>query len=101
MNTTCLSVLILSAFFASPTLAFAKSPAQTVNNPNAELIQRLEAQAQLDAYKEKFWSQEPVTQQDYRVQEREDRQVADKLAAGMPVYQAEVDQALAHVPTDY
>jgi hypothetical protein len=45
-------------------------------------------------YKAKFWSQEPITQQDYYVQEKQDRQLIAKISAGEPVSQDEVEQAL-------
>jgi len=55
----------------------------------------------MDEFKAKYWSQEPITQQDYYVQERQDRQLIAKISAGEPVSQAELDQALRRVDTPY
>ena len=38
----------------------------------------------MDEYKAKFWSQEPLTKQDYYVQGKLDRQLIAKISAGEP-----------------
>ncbi|MGA9725579.1 MAG: hypothetical protein WBQ86_24190 [Candidatus Binatus sp.] len=55
----------------------------------------------MDEFKAKFWSQEPITQQDYYVQEREDRQLVARISAGEPVSQSELEQALTRIDTEY
>ena len=55
----------------------------------------------MDEFKAKFWSQEPLTQQDYYVQEKQDRQLVAKISAGEPVSSAEIEQALQRIDTDY
>jgi len=55
----------------------------------------------MDEFKAKFWSQEPLTQQDYYVQEKQDRHLVAKISAGQPVSSAEIEQALQRVDTEY
>ena len=55
----------------------------------------------MDEFEAKFWTQEPITQQDFCVQETEDRELIAKISAGEPVSHAELDEALKRVDTDY
>ena len=55
----------------------------------------------MDEFKAKFWTQEPITQQDYFVQVQEDERLIAKIAASEPVSDTEVEQALEKVDTAY
>lgn len=83
----------------------ATEPAQLVTpdsrSAGAAVIDKLQKQERSDEFKAKFWSQEPVTQQDYYVQERRDRQLIARSSAGEPVSHDELDQALKRVDMDY
>jgi len=68
---------------------------------SSAVVARLQQQERMDEFEAKFWSQEPLTQQDYYVQEKEDRRLAARISAGEPVSQAELEQALQRVDTDY
>ena len=71
------------------------------NTDNAAIINRLQKQEKIDEYKAKYWSQEPLTQQDYYVQEKEDRALIAKISAGETVSKDDLAQALKRVETDY
>lgn len=93
--------------FATSLLISATALAQTIVPVSAApydssaVVSRLQRQQEMDEYKAKFWSQEPITQQDYYVQERQDRQLIARISAGEPVSAAELRQALGHVDTEY
>jgi hypothetical protein len=93
--------------FATSLLLSAAALAQTIVPVSAApydssaVVSRLQRQQEMDEYKAKYWSQEPITQQDYYVQERQDRQLIARISAGEPVTQAELDQALRRVDTPY
>ncbi len=57
------SLISLGAGLLLPAVAFAQpiSP----NADSAAIINRLQKQEKVDEYKAKYWSQEPLTQQDY------------------------------------
>lgn len=55
----------------------------------------------MDEYKAKFWTQEPITQQEYYDQANEDRQLIAKISAGQPVSNDGLADALKRVDTDY
>ena len=71
MKFKALSFISLAAGLLLPAAALAQ-PVYP-NADNAALISRLQKQEKIDEYKAKYWSQEPLTQQDYYVQEKEDR----------------------------
>jgi hypothetical protein len=99
MKFKAFSFISLAAGLLLPAAAFAQPI-----YPNADstaIVNRLQKQERNDEFKAKFWSQEPVTQQDYYVQERQDRQLIARISAGEPVSQAELDQALRRVDTPY
>ena len=55
----------------------------------------------MDEFKAKFWSQEPITQQDYHVQVQEDERLVARIEASEPVSDIEIEQALERVDTAY
>jgi hypothetical protein len=99
MKFKTLSFISLGAGLLLPAGAFA----QTVypNADNAAIVDRLQQQEKIDELKAKYWSQEPLTQQDYYVQEKEDRILVARISAGEPVSQNDLAQALKRVETDY
>ena len=99
MQFKALSLISLGAALLLPAVVFAQpiSP----NADNAAIINRLQEQEKIDEYKAKYWSQEPLTQQDYYVQEKEDRVLVARISAGEPVSQNDLAQALKRVETDY
>ncbi|MGA7871741.1 MAG: hypothetical protein WCA22_12680 [Candidatus Binatus sp.] len=103
MNARFLGVIAFVCGLAIPVVAIAQS-APLSSIPQADrtaLINQLDHQAQMDEIKAKFWTQEPVTQQNYYVQARQDRQLMRKVSKGELVSQAQIDQALSRVSTDY
>jgi hypothetical protein len=103
VNSKTLGVIAFAAGLLLPAAAFAGSvsPVSATFSDTNVIIQQLEAQEQRDEYRAQFWSQEPVTQQDYYVQAKRDRQLIARLSAGEPVSANEVEQALKHIDTDY
>ena len=103
MNSKRLGVIAFAAGLIVPAVAFAASvtTVSTSFSDNNAIIQQLEQQEQMDNYKAQYWSQEPITQQDYYVQARQDRQLIARMSAGEPVSADQVQQALRHVDTDY
>ncbi len=99
MNSRCFGIVAFAAGLLIPALALAESAAPTPDN--SAVVAQLQKQERMDAFKAKFWSQEPVTQQDYYVQERQDRQLIARISADQPVSRDELDQALRRVDTDY
>jgi hypothetical protein len=99
MKFKALPFISLGAALLLPAGAFAQpiSP----NADNAAIINRLQKQEKIDEYKAKYWSQEPLTQQDYYVQEKQDRALIAKISAGEPVSKDDLAQALKRVETDY
>ncbi|HYA34349.1 MAG TPA: hypothetical protein VEF03_01965 [Candidatus Binataceae bacterium] len=72
------------------------------NSPNREeLIRKLQAQEQKYEQDEKYWSQEPITQQDYEVQEAKLKQVIAELKSGQSVSKQEIEAATRRVKTPY
>jgi len=96
-------IIALAFGLTIPVAALAQSVSVTTSSgpDRAALVQRLEQQERIDEFKAKYWSQEPLTQQDYYVQEREDRHLVAKISAGEPVSSAEIEQALQRIDTDY
>jgi hypothetical protein len=103
MNSRRLGFIAFAAGLLVPAAALAASvtTVSTSFSDNNAVIQQLEQQEQRDNYKALYWSQEPITQQDYYVQARQDRQLIARMLAGQPVSAAQVEQALRHVDTDY
>jgi aspartokinase len=98
MNSRYLGIIAFAAGLLVPAVVLAQtsSPADSTS-----LVSQLQRQEQRDEFKAKFWSQEPITQQDYYVQEKQDRQLAARLSAGEPVSQSELEQALTRIDTEY
>lgn len=98
MNSRYLGIVAFVAGLLVPAVVLAQT-----NSPagSPSLVSQLQRQEQMDEFKAKFWSQEPITQQDYYVQEREDRQLVARISAGEPVSQSELEQALTRVDTEY
>ena len=99
MKFKALSFVTLAVGLLFPAATFAQGI-----YPNADstaIVNQLQQQARIDEFKAKFWSQEPITQQDYYVQEKEDRHLIARISAGQPISNDELAQALKHVDTDY
>ena len=102
MNSRVFGMIAFVAGMLLPAAAVAQSViVSTTSKDSSAVIGQLERQKQLGEYKAKSWSQEPITQQDYYVQERQDRQLIARISAGQPVSAAELRQALGHVDTEY
>jgi len=103
MNSRISGFIPLVAGLLLPAAALAQTvlPVSSAPYDSSAVVSQLEHQRQMDDFKAKYWSQEPVTQQDYYVQEREDRQLIAKIAAGEPVTHDELVQALKRVDTEY
>ena len=106
MNHKYVGIVALAAGFLLPSAAFAgsittASTSSTSFSDNNAIIQQLQTQEKRDEYKAQYWSQEPITQQDYYVQARQDRRLIGRLSAGEPVSAEQVEQALRHVDTEY
>ena len=103
MNHKFIPIIAFAFGLAVPAAVLAQSVTLISRSPadSASLIQKLQEQERMDEFKAKFWSQEPLTQQDYYVQEREDRHLVAKISAGEPVSSAEIEQALQRIDTDY
>jgi hypothetical protein len=99
MKFIALSLISIGVGLLLPAAAFAQ-PVYP-NADNAAIINRLQKQEKVDEYKAKYWSQEPLTQQDYYVQEKEDRVLISRISAGEPVTQNDLTDALKRVETDY
>jgi hypothetical protein len=94
--TVATGLMVPAAALAQPVL-----PSLSSINDSSAVIQRLEQQERMDEFEAKFWSQEPITQQDYYVQEKQDRQLIARISAGEPVTRDEIGQALQKVDTEY
>jgi hypothetical protein len=103
MSSRVFGIVTLTAGLILPTAALAQmiAPASSAPYDSSAVVSKLQRQQKIDEYKAKYWSQEPITQQDYYVQEKLDRQLVAKIAAGEPVTQAELGQALRRVDTPY
>jgi hypothetical protein len=98
MNSRYLGIVAFAAGLVVPAVVFAQmsSPADSTS-----VVNQLQEQERIDEFKAKFWSQEPLTQQDYYVQEGQDRQLVARISAGEQVSHDELAQALRRVDTDY
>ena|ERR1700719_2881411 len=104
MSSRFLGIVAFVAGLFLPAAALAQTVIVLVSGApydSSAVVSQLEHQQQMDEFKAKFWSQEPITQQDYYVQERQDRQLIAKISAGEPVSRAELQQALGRVDTPY
>jgi hypothetical protein len=99
MNSRCLGIIAFAVGLAVPAVALAQSSAP--NPDSATIVNQLQRHEQMDEFKAKFWTQEPVTEQDYYVQEKQDRQLIARISAGEQVSPDELAQALKRVDTDY
>src|SRR5271166_5286318 len=103
MNARFIGMIAVAAGLLVPAAALAQPVLPSLNSPAdaSALIKRLQAQERMNEFEAKFWTQEPITQQDFCVQETEDRELIAKISAGEPVSHAELDEALKRVDTDY
>jgi hypothetical protein len=103
MNSRRLGVIAFAAGLLVPAVALAGSviPVSTSYSDNSAVIRQLQEQERMDEYKAQYWSQEPITQEDYWVQAKQDRQLIARMTAGEPVPAEQVEQALRHIDTDY
>ena len=102
MITKSMRVLAVVAGLTIPSAALAQTVSLASSSADsASLVQRLQAQERTDEFKAKFWSQEPLIQQDYDVQEMQDQQLSARVSAGQPVSADEINQALQRVDTAY
>ena len=103
MNTKSIRIVTLAAGLMVPAAALAQPvmPSLSSTSDRSAIVARLQQQARMDELEAKFWSQEPLTQQDYYVQEKEDRQLVARISAGETISHDEIEQALEGVDTDY
>ena len=103
MNTRFTKIVTLAGGLLVPVAALAQPVLSSLSSTGdgIAVIQELQNQERMDEFEARFWSQEPLTQQDYYVQETEDRQLVAKISAGEPVSHEELEQALKRVDTDY
>jgi hypothetical protein len=103
MNAKFIKVVTVATGLLVPVAALAQPvlPSLSSIDDSSAVIQSLERQERMDELEAKFWSQEPITQQDYYVQENQDRQLIAKISAGESVTRDEIVQALQKVDTDY
>ena len=103
MNSRISGFIPLVAGLLLPAAALAQTvlPVSTVPYDSSAVVSQLEQQRQMDDFKAKYWSQEPITQQDYYIQERQDRQLIAKISAGEPVSPDELARALRRDDTPY
>jgi hypothetical protein len=103
MNSRFFGIVPFAAGLLLPAVALAQTviPVSSAPNDSSAIVSQLKRQQEMDEYKAKFWSQEPLTQQDYYVQGKLDRQLIAKISAGEPVSHDELVQALKRVDTPY
>jgi hypothetical protein len=103
MNAKFIRIVTLAAGLMVPAAALAQPvlPSLSSTDDSSVIVERLQQQARMDEFEAKFWSQEPLTQQDYYVQEKEDRQLVARIASGESISRDEIEQALSRVDTDY
>jgi hypothetical protein len=103
MNSRIFGIIPFAAGLLLPAVALAQTviPVSSAPNDSSAIVSQLQRQEQMDEFKAKYWSQEPITQQDYYVQEKQDRQLIAKISAGEPVSHDELVQALKRVDTPY
>jgi hypothetical protein len=82
-------------------LAASAFPNSSSSADRTALVKQLQDQVRTDEFKAKFWSQEPITQQDYYVQVQEDERLIARIEASEPVSDTEIEQALERVDTAY
>ncbi len=103
MNARFMGVIALAAGLLLPAAALAQPSAANSSSPadSTAVVKQLQRQERMDEYKAKFWTQEPITQQEYYDQANEDRQLIAKISAGQPVSNDGLADALKRVDTDY
>ena len=101
MNLRFFSVVAAGLLLPAAALAQPVSLNSASSSDSTAIINRLQNQERIDELKAKFWSQEPITQQDYYVQENEDQHLIARISAGQPVSNDELAQGLKRVDTDY
>jgi hypothetical protein len=103
MNSRFFGIVAFASGLVLPAVALAQTvnPVSSAPYDSSAIVSQLQRQQEMDEYKAKFWSQEPLTQQDYYVQGKLDRQLITKISAGEPVSHDELVQALKRVDTPY
>lgn len=103
MKIKIMGMIAFAAVLAVPVTALAGSASPSFSSPpdRTGLVNQLQQQERADEFKAKFWSQEPITQQDYYVQENEDQDLIAKISAGEPVSQTELEDGLKRIDTAY
>ena len=103
MNFKMSGITALVAGLLIPAAALAQTvfPKSGLPADGTAVVQQLQKQEQIDEFKAKYWSQEPITQQDYYVQEKLDRNLIARISAGEPVSSDQLAEALRRVGTDY
>ncbi len=103
MNSRFFGIVAFASGLVLPAVALAQTvyPVSSAPYDSSAIVSQLQRQQEMDEYKAKFWSQEPITQQDYYVQGKLDRQLIAKISAGEPVSHDELVQALKRVDTQY
>jgi len=103
MNARFMEMIAFAAGLLVPAVVLAQSvlPSLSSTDDSSAVIERLQEQERMDEFEVKFWSQEPLTQQDYYVQEKQDRRLVARISAGEQVSHDELVQALKRVDTDY
>ena len=100
MNARFIATIAFAAVLTMPVAALAASASSSSADRTA-LVKQLQDQDRTDEFKAKFWSQEPITQQDYHVQVHEDERLVARIEASEPVSDIEIEQALERVDTAY
>jgi hypothetical protein len=103
MNARYLGVIAFVGGLVLPVVTCAQSATLNSNSSSdgTAVVDKLQRQERMDEFKAKFWTQEPITQQNYYVQERQDRQLIARISAGEKVSHDELEQALKRVDTEY
>ena len=103
MNSRFFGIVAFASGLVLPAVALAQTvyPVSSAPYDSSAIVSQLQRQQEMDEYKAKFWSQEPLTQQDYYVQGKLDRQLIAKISAGEPVSHDELVKALKRVDTPY
>ena len=89
-----LALLIVPAASATPGV-------QSTTNDNIQVIQTLKMAERVDQENEKQWSQEPLTQADFDLQEQTIEGLTLGLNKGEQVGSEEIEEATKAVPTPY
>ena len=103
MNTKFIKIVTLAAGLVVPAAALAQ-PVLTSLSSTATATQSsrgFRKQERMDEFEAKLWRQEPLSQQDYYVQEKEDRPRVARISSGEAISLDDIEQALKRVDTGY